>query len=77
MFDAAAGSGLEMKFAFYGPDNAAGVRHCQITTRWITDPDHMAGFMDRAECNCGCYVNIRDVLAQAVTGGRGTNDCAP
>ena len=26
-------SGLEMKFAFYGPDNAAGVRGCRITAR--------------------------------------------
>jgi hypothetical protein len=59
MFQAAAGSGLEMKFAFYGADNAAGVRRCRITTRWFTDPDDMAGVMDRAECNCGCYVNIR------------------
>ena len=66
MFQAAAGSGLAMKFAFYGPDNAAGVRRCRITARWITDPDDMAGVMGRAECNCGCYVNIRDVLAQAV-----------
>jgi hypothetical protein len=62
----AAGSGLEMKFAFYGADNAAGVRHCRITTRWISNPDDMAVVMDRAECSCGCYVNIRDVLAQAV-----------
>ncbi len=66
VFEAATGSGLEMKFAFYGADNAAGVRRCRITTRWITDPDDMASVMDRAECNCGCYVNIRDVLAQAV-----------
>jgi hypothetical protein len=66
MFDAAAGSGLEMKFAFYGPDDAAGVRRCRITKRWITDPDDMGGVMDRAECGCGCYVNVRDVLAQAV-----------
>ena len=29
-------------------------------------PIEMAGVMDRAECNCGCYVHIRDVLAQAV-----------
>jgi hypothetical protein len=65
MFKAAAGGGLEMKFAFYGADNTAGVRRCRITTRWITDPDDMAGIMDRAECNCGCYVNIRDVLAQS------------
>src|SRR5262245_20878718 len=60
-----AASNLEMKFAFYGPDNADGVRRCRITTRWITDPDDMAGVIDRAECNCGCYVNIRDLLAQA------------
>ena len=49
MFDAAAGSGLEMKFAFYGPDNAAGVRRCRITTRWIVDAGDMAGVMDRAD----------------------------
>ena len=66
MFKAAAGNGLEMKFAFYGADNAAGMRRCRITTRWITDPDDMAGVMDRAECSCGCFVNIGDVLAQAV-----------
>ena len=66
MFDAAVGSGLEMKFAFYGSDDAAGVRRCRITTRWINDPDDMAGLMDRAECNCGCYVYIRDALGQAV-----------
>jgi hypothetical protein len=66
MFKAAAGSGLEMKFAFYGADNAAGVRRCRITKRWITDASDMASVMSRAECNCGCYVNIRDVLAQAV-----------
>jgi hypothetical protein len=66
IFARAAGGGLEMKFAFYGPDDAAGVRRCRITTRWITDPDDMSGLIDRAECNCGCYVHIRDVLAQAV-----------
>ena len=66
LFAAAGSNGLEMKFAFYGPDDAAGVRRCQITTRWITDPSDMAGVMDRAECNCGCYVYIRDVLGQAV-----------
>ena len=55
-----------MKFAFYGPDDAAGVRRCRITTRWINNADDMAGVMARAECSCGCYVNIRDVLALAV-----------
>jgi|SRR5215472_6554615 len=71
MFQAAAGSGLAMKFAFYGPDDAVGVRRCRITTRWITDAEDMAGVMDRAECSCGCYINIRDVLAQAVKENEG------
>jgi hypothetical protein len=65
MFEAAA-SGLEMKFAFYAEDDDKGVRRCRITTRWIANPDHMAALMDRVECNCGCYVNIRSVLQQAV-----------
>ena len=46
MFKAAAGSGLEMKFAFYGADNAAGVRGCRITRRWITDANDMADVIE-------------------------------
>jgi hypothetical protein len=65
MFEAA-GTGLEMKFCFFGEDDAKGVRRCRITTQWITDPDAMAAIMDRSECSCGCYVNIRNVLQQAV-----------
>src|SRR6478752_2376922 len=48
LFEAAAG--LELKFAFYGADNAAGVRRCRITTRWVSDSDDMAGLIDRAQC---------------------------
>jgi hypothetical protein len=66
MFEAAAGSGLEMKFAFYAEDDDEGVRRFRITKRWFANSDDMASIMDRAECSCGCYVNIRDVLAQAV-----------
>jgi hypothetical protein len=66
MFEAAAGSGLEMKFAFYGRDDDKGVRRCRITRDWITNPDHMASIMDREECNCGCYVHINRVLERAV-----------
>jgi hypothetical protein len=64
MFETAAG--LEMKFAFYGNDDDEGVRRFKITTDWKTNPDDMAALMDRAECSCGCYVNIRNVLQQAV-----------
>jgi hypothetical protein len=66
MFEAAAGSGLEMKFSFYAEDDDKGVRRCHITKRWINDPDDMASLMDRVECDCGCYVHIRSVLQQAV-----------
>jgi hypothetical protein len=66
MFEAAAGSGLEMKFSFYAQDNDEGVRRCKITKRWVTDPDAMAALMDRAECDCGCYVHVCSVLERAV-----------
>jgi hypothetical protein len=66
IYETAVGTGLEMKFAFWGADNAAGVRRCRITTRWSPNADEMSGLIDRADCNCGCYVHIRDVLAQAV-----------
>ena len=65
MFTAAAGSGLEMKFAFYGAERANSTRRCRITTRWITNPDDMAAFIDERECCCGCYLDVSTVLAQA------------
>jgi hypothetical protein len=65
LFEAAADSGLQMKFAAYGPDDAHGVRRCRITKRWITDPDDMAGVISKGECHCGCFVYIRSALAQA------------
>jgi hypothetical protein len=66
MFEAASHSGLEMKFAFYAEDDDNGVRRCRITKHWIANSNDMASIMDRAECSCGCYVNIRSVLQQAV-----------
>jgi hypothetical protein len=65
MFNAAAGP-LEMKFAYYGADDAGGRRTCRITTRWISDADDMGNIMGRANCSCGCYVSIRRVLNAAV-----------
>jgi hypothetical protein len=66
MFEAAAGDGLAMKLAYYGEDNDYGVRRCRITSRWIDSPDDMAGTIERAKCNCGCFVLVHTVLAQAV-----------
>jgi hypothetical protein len=76
MFEAAAGSGLEMKFASYAEDDEKGVRRCRITDRWIADPGDMASTMDRAECSCGCYVNIRSVMQQAVKENQDRPMCA-
>jgi hypothetical protein len=66
MFEAAAGDGLAMKLAFFGEDDANGVRRARITSRWIDDADDMAGTIGRAKCDCGCFVLVHTVLAQAV-----------
>ena len=66
MFEAAGDNGLKLKFAFYGPDDKASVRRCRITKNWFGNADAMADVIDRSQCNCGCYLNIRAVLAQAV-----------
>jgi len=65
MFDAAGVGGLLMKFACWGPDNAGGVRRLRVTKDWTGDPGRMTGLMDRSSCDCGCYIYIRSVLAQA------------
>jgi len=67
MFEAAGDNGLKLKFAFYGPDDKASVRRrCRITRNWFSNADAMADVIDRSQCNCGCYLKIRTVLAQAV-----------
>jgi hypothetical protein len=67
LFAAAAGSGLELKFAFYDvEDSNTLVRPCKITKRWITGPDDMTAVIGRTRCDCGgCFVYIRSVLSQA------------
>jgi hypothetical protein len=62
----AATAGMEMKFAFFAEDDDEGVRRFKITSEWIGSPDVMAGCMDRATCDCGCFVYIRRVLQHAV-----------
>jgi hypothetical protein len=39
-----------------------------MSTRWATDPDDMRALLDhaRSRCICGCYVNIDDILGQAL-----------
>ena len=66
MYGTTGSTGLEMKFAFYAEDNDRGVRRFKITTDWITVSNKMAALIDRNECSCGCYINIRSVLQRAV-----------
>ena len=58
---------VQIKFAYFGREGALQTRP-YITTSWVTDADDMADIMDRgrAGCVCGCYVQIGDILEQAL-----------
>ena len=58
---------VQIKFAYFGREGALQTRPC-ITTNWVTDADDMADIMDRAraQCVCGCYIKIGDILEQAL-----------
>jgi hypothetical protein len=58
---------VQIKFAYFGREGALQTRPC-ITTNWVTDADDMADIMDRgrAGCVCGCYVEIGNILEQAL-----------
>ena len=58
---------VQIKFAYFGREGELQSRP-YITTSWVTDADDMAGIMDRgrAGCVCGCYIQIGDILKQAL-----------
>ena len=58
---------VQVKFAYFGREGALQTRP-YITTSWVTDADDMADIMDRgrAGCVCGCYIQIGDILEQAL-----------
>jgi hypothetical protein len=58
---------VSIKFAYFGAEGALQSRP-YISTRWVTGADDMADLIDRgrAGCVCGCYVNISDILAEAL-----------
>ena len=58
---------VQIKFAYFGREGALQSRP-YITTSWVTDADDMADIMDRgrAGCVCGCYIQIGDILEQAL-----------
>jgi hypothetical protein len=58
---------VHIKFAYFGREGALQTRP-YIATSWVADADDMAGIMDRgrAGCVCGCYIQIGDILKQAL-----------
>jgi hypothetical protein len=58
---------VQIKFAYFGREGALQTRP-HIATSWVTDPDAMAVIMDRGRvgCVCGCFIQIGDILEQAL-----------
>jgi hypothetical protein len=59
---------VEIKFAYFGREGALQTTRPYIATNWVTTADDMADVMDRgrAGCVCGCYVQVSDILEQAL-----------
>ena len=58
---------VSIKFAYFGREGSLASRPL-ISTRWATDASDMQTLMDHARdrCVCGCYVNIGDILVEAL-----------
>jgi hypothetical protein len=59
---------VQVKFAYFGREGELQTSRPYVATNWVTDADDMADIMDRgrAGCVCGCYVQINDILEQAL-----------
>jgi hypothetical protein len=60
-------AGPLVKFGFFGREGAGQVRP-YIATCWATNAADLAALVDhgRAGCVCGCYVQVGDILEQAL-----------
>lgn len=58
---------VSVKFAYYGREDASQSRPF-ISTRWATDADDLAALMEHArdDCECGCFIDVSGILAEAV-----------
>src|SRR5262245_46109408 len=59
---------VSVKFAYFGREGPLQTRRPCITTNWITDADDFADIVDRgrAGCVCGCFIEVGDILKQAL-----------
>jgi hypothetical protein len=66
-FEMFAAGPVAIKFGYFGEEGALPARPF-ITTRWATDADDLADLLDkaRARCVCGCFVEVGDILEQAL-----------
>jgi hypothetical protein len=64
MFSAGA---VAIKFAYFGSEGTEGVRPF-IGADWVSSADDMADVMRRARarCECGCFVDVGDILEAAL-----------
>jgi hypothetical protein len=58
---------VSIKFAYFGREGSSDRRPI-MSTRWATHAGDMQALIDHARdrCVCGCYVNIGDVLVEAL-----------
>jgi hypothetical protein len=58
---------VAIRVGFFGAEGARPARPF-IATRWTTDANDLADLLDkaRARCVCGCFVEIGDILEQAL-----------
>jgi hypothetical protein len=59
---------VQIQFAYFGAEGALATTRPYVSTRWVESADDMADLMDhgRAGCVCGCYIQIGDILEQAL-----------
>jgi hypothetical protein len=59
---------IEIKFCYYAAEGALQTSRPFVATSWSTNTDDLAEIMrrGRANCACGCYVPIGDILEHAL-----------
>lgn len=59
---------VSVKFAYFGAEGALDTARPFVATRWAKDADDMVDLVDHARerCVCGCYIQVGDILDQAL-----------
>src|SRR5262245_17170823 len=59
---------VAIKLAYFGREGALQTTRPFVATRWVTNTDEMADIVRaaRANCVCGCFVEVGDILERAL-----------